>query len=289
MRKFDPYPIYVNFADRWEATRLRQGAKFAMRNDRMMVNWLNSTGKDLYEITEDKAPSVEARAFEHRVFNLLRLIASTRMGKLLFDSLNPANKYWILPNTYPNAKPCKCGASEFPAGPKGGGGFRVYIDPQDWLGSSVKFLSADDVLFHEMVHAYRDGRKVRGPRITMPISEYRNGGGDSIEEFFALQMQNVYLWYRGSHRYYRSYDRRIPMSKDTAYQHIAGNAELLMAFRYLSNDPLAVGVARWMQPANSFNPWRDLPILERLYLNESDIKQLPSFLGPPILIKSKRP
>jgi hypothetical protein len=102
-------------------------------------------------------------------------------------------------------------------------------------------------------------------------------------------MQNVYLWYRGSHRYYRSYDRRIPMSKDTAYQHIAGNAELLMAFRYLSNDPLAVGVARWMQPANSFNPWRDLPILERLYLNESDIKQLPSFLGPPILIKSKRP
>ena len=44
MRQFDQYPIYINFADRWEETRLRQAGQFAMKDDEMMVNWLNSTG-----------------------------------------------------------------------------------------------------------------------------------------------------------------------------------------------------------------------------------------------------
>jgi hypothetical protein len=281
MRKFDAYPIYVNFADRWEEVRLRQADEFAMKDDERMVNWLNSTGKELYEITEDMAPSFEARGFEHRIYNLLRLIASTKMGKRLFDSLNPDTKYWILPNTYPNAKPCKCGASEFPGTPKGGGGIRVYIDPQDWYGSASKFVTGDDILFHEMVHAYRDGRlgffgMIRG----FGFDGY--SGELGAEEFFALQMQNVYLWYRGGHRFYRSYDQRIGVSKDTAYQILASDEMVLRVFRYfLDNDPLAADVARWKHPAESYNPWRDLPVLERIFLGRRPgLNRLPPFVPP---------
>ena len=52
---------------------------------------------------------------------------------------------------------CECSAYTFPGGPKEGGGVRVYFNPTDFNGSAKKWFSADDILFHELVHAYRDG------------------------------------------------------------------------------------------------------------------------------------
>jgi hypothetical protein len=122
------------------------------------------------------------------------------------------------------------------------------------------------ILFHEMIHAYRDGRLGFFGMIRVGGFEgYSDPNG--AEEFFALQMQNVYLWQRGGHYFYASYDNRARVSKDGAYQILAGDPMVLSAFRYfLSNDPLAATVASWKHPANSYNPWRDLPVLERIYL-----------------------
>jgi hypothetical protein len=275
MKRFESYPIYINHPGRWEEVRRRQRDEFVNKGDYQMMSWLDNTGKRLYEITEDKAPGTESREYENQVYKVLMLIASTKVGKLLFDSLNRDLKYWIVPLDYLDKSQCSCGAFTFPGGPKEGGGERVYFSPADWKSSARMWLSADDILFHELAHAYRDGRMGYSRNNFKPMNEYK-----TAEEFFALHMQNVYLANRGSSRFYRSYRSLQSVSKGTAYQYFASDAEVLMAFRhFVDNDPLAAEVARWMHPPDSFNPWRDQPVLERMYLSglSLGINRLPPF------------
>lgn len=275
MRKFEPYPIFINHPERWEAVRLRQRSAFVDEGDFKMMTWLDYTGKRLYEIKEDKNPSYTARTYENQVYQLLRLIGSTRIGKLLLDSLNPAVKHWIVPLDRTDKIECECGAYVFPGAPKEGGGIRMYFNPTDFKGSAKRWLSADDVLFHELVHAYRQGRFGYANNNNKPMNDY-----ETAEEFIALHMQNVYLANRGSLRFYRSYRTLESVSKSTAYGHFAGDSEVLMAFRhFLERDPLAAAVAGWKHPADSFNPWRDHPVLERIYLGSASIglQRLPPF------------
>jgi hypothetical protein len=275
MRKFDTYPIYINHPGRWEEVRQRQRDEFVDKGDFEMMTWLDYTGKRLYEITEDKTPGPEAREYEDQVYKLLMLIASTKIGRLLFDSLNRAVQHWIVPLDYLDKSQCNCRAYEFPGGPKEGGGVRVYFNPKDFNSSAKLWFSADDILFHELVHAYRDGRVGYSNENFRPMNEYT-----TAEEFIALHMQNVYLANRGGLRFYRSYRSLQSVSKNTAYQSFANDAEALMAFRhFVDNDPLAATVAGWKFPADSFNPWRDQPVLERIYLSNASvgISRLPPF------------
>jgi hypothetical protein len=278
MRKFEQYSVYVNFADRAEVIRLRQAGVFAMKGDEMMVNWFDSTGRELAEITEDKAPSYEARDYEHRVYELLRLIRSVKIGKCVLDSLDKCNKYWILPTAYPTAKRCRCGANTFPGSPKGRGGERIHFEPRDWKGSASVFDSADVVLFHELVHASRQGRVGFFGEVAFGFDGY--SGLMGAEEFFATQMMNVYLSNRGSRIFYRTYDYGEAATKEEAYRDLC-RVTPLRVFRYfLDNDPLAKEVARWTHPADSFNPWRDLPMLEKAFLARSPQNRLPPFVPP---------
>lgn len=278
MRKFEQYPLYVNFADRAEVIRLRQAGVFAMKGDAMMVNWFNSTGKELSEITEDKAPSYEARDYEHRVYELLRLIRSVKIGKCVLDLLNKAKKNWIMPTAYPTAKRCRCGADTFPGSPKGGGGERIHFEPRDWYGSASVFDSADVILFHELVHASRQGRVGYFGQVTFGFDGY--SGLMGAEEFFATQMMNVYLSNRGSRKFYRNYDQAEGATKEEAYKALCSEAPLRIFRYYLENDPLAKEVARWTHPADSFNPWRDLPLLEKTYLGRDPRNRLLPFVPP---------
>jgi hypothetical protein len=126
-----------------------------------------------------------------------------------------------------------------------------------------------------MIHAYRIGQVGFGGQKDVRMNDYR-----TAEEFFALHMQNVYLANRGSRRFYHSYRSLRSVSKGTAYQYFAQDAEVLMAFRYfVDHDRLAAAVARWMHPADSFNPWRDQPVLERMYLAAvgAGVNRLPPF------------
>jgi len=275
MRKFEPYPIYINHPGRWEEVRRRQRDEFVDKGDFQMMTWLDYTGKRLYEIMEDKAPAWESREYENQVYKLLMLIASTKVGKLLFGSLNRNVRHWIVPLDYLDKSQCECAAYSFPGAPREGGGVRVYFNPTDFNPSARKWFGADDILFHELVHAYRDGRVGYSGNNFKPMNEYK-----TAEEFFALHMQNVYLANRGSLRFYRSYRSLQSVSKSTVYQYFAGDAEVLTAFRhFVDNDPLAAAVARWAHPPDSFNPWRDQPVLERIYLGSASlgISRLPPF------------
>jgi hypothetical protein len=273
MLNFESYPIYINHPGAWEKVRQRQIRDFV--GDAKMRNWLAHTGRHLYEIQEDTNPSYESREYEYQVHRLLRLIGSTRVGRLLFDSLNRSVKHWIVPLDSYGKGFCNCRAYTFPGAPKEGGGVRVYFNPKDSHSIIEKWLSADDVLFHELVHAYRIGRVGYFGQNTKRMNDY-----DDAEEFLALHMQNVYLANRNSPRFYRDYSSLRSVSKGTAYQYFASDAEVLMAFRhFVEHEPLAGAVAQWRNPPDSFNPWRDQPVLERIWRSDSEVRleRLPEF------------
>jgi hypothetical protein len=276
VRKFDQYPIYINHPGRFEEVRLRQRDHFVDKGDWHMMSWLDYTGKRLYEIIEDKNPRPESVDYENAVFQQLRLISTTIIGRLLFDSLNRSQKYWIVPLDYLDKAQCACGAYVFPGKPNEGGGIRLYYTPTDFNPSTARWKGADDILFHEMVHAYRNGRVGYDVvNAAKPMNDY-----DNAEEFLALHLQNVYLACRGSHRFYRTYKRLESVSKNTAYQYFVNDMEVLMAFRYFAEtEPLAATVSRWMHPPDSFNPWRDQRVLERLFISNASLglPRLPPF------------
>jgi hypothetical protein len=78
---------------------------------------------------------------------------------------------------------------------------RVYFGPSDFKPSASKknWMTPADGLFHELVHAYQMGRIGYNPS-PKSMNEYT-----SVNEFFALHMQNVYLADCGSCRFYRDY------------------------------------------------------------------------------------
>jgi hypothetical protein len=280
MKKFESYPIYINHPGRWEGVRQRQLDYFTQKKDLQMVRWLSEPAKRLYEVTEDTAPSRESQDYEDQVYRLLKLIASTRSGRLLFGSLNRDVHHWIVPFDYLDKQTCSCWAFTFPGTPKEGGGVRVYYSPADFNAAAAKkhWMTAADVLFHELVHAYRMGRIGYNPN-PKSMNDYT-----SVEEFLALHMQNVYLADRGSGCFYRDYRSLLPVSKEKAYEYFANDAEVLMAFRYfVDTDCLANKVSQLTVPANSFNPWRDRPELERTYLSDPElqgVQRLPPFYTP---------
>lgn len=268
MRQFERYPVFINHPGRWEEVRQRQIDYFREKRDAKMISWLTYTGKRLFEITEDKPPRPESVEYEKQVYLQLQLIKETAVGRLLLDSLETSVRVWIVPLDLIDAKECKCGAYTFPGKPNEGGGIRIYYNPSDHNGSAKKWKAADDILFHELIHAYRNGRVGYD---AVNKAKYMNDHKDA-EEFLALEMQNVYLACRGAKRYYKTYRHLESVSKDSAYSYFAGSAESLMVLRYyVESEPLAAKISKWMSPPDSFNPFRDQNVLERMLISNASL------------------
>lgn len=285
MKQFKSYPIFINDGTYWTENVLsRQASEFLKKGDRTMVDWLDSTGKRIYEITPNTTgggvrPGYvntlrnKAADYEATIERLLNLIEPTQIGKALLSSLDKAKKHWIVPLDADDRHACKmksttygCGAYQFPGKPKEGGGSRVYFSPSDFP------KNPDEALFHELVHAYRDGRYGYSGMKWTPMNQYL-----TAEEFIALHLQNMYREDRGYEKYFATYRALATgklSSKDDVYQHFAGSAEDLMAFKYfVRKDELARTVSTWT--SRRFNPWYDHPVLERMWLSGSGIPQLP--------------
>lgn len=261
MLQFQNYPIYINHPGPLER-----------------AHWSNLAQRQAWEITPALPLSQAARDYEYQVSQVLRLISSTRVGNLLLtliknEACKSKRKYWIVPfYRRTDGDLCSCMAYTIPTA---GDGVAVHYDPKGETAITERWFSADDVLFHEMVHACRIGRIGFANQKMTVMNEYK-----TAEEFLALHMQNVYLSNRGASRFYRSFKRLESVSKGTAYQDFADDAVVLMAFRYfVEKDPLAREVATWKHPVDSFNPWRDQATLERIYLTKAEVNipRLPPF------------
>ena len=279
MKKFKTYPIFINHPGSWEEVRLRQREAFVEKGDYQMMAWLDDTAKELYATMEDPNPTSVTRRYEEQVYNAMGLINGNQLGSLLLDSLDESIKYWIVPLDYIEKQLCKgCAAYTFPGTPKQGGGERIYFNPSDFHQALPMRYSSDDVLFHELVHAYRDGEIGYSKTNSKQLNKAMLPDYDTMEEFFALQMQNIYLACRHGTSFYHSYLRPQSISKDGAYEVFENDPRLLSVFRYFyDNEPLAEQVTRLAMPDDAFNPWRDLDDLEQAYLKKYRHKKLIKF------------
>jgi hypothetical protein len=261
MRRFLKYPVYVNHPGRYEEARRRQIEEFAAKKDLHMWLWLKHTGKNLYETIEDPYPPPVAVTYEQGVIDALNVIVTTQIGRLVLGALNQNTRYSIHPRLKEDGTGCNCGAFVFPGAPKEGGGIRVYYNPTEFNDPARRWIGRDDVLFHELVHAYRMGRW---------SYDTINSAADMInwddsEEFVATQMQNAYLSQRGGNHFYRSYPRLERADKGTAYQALIEDREALGQLNFFVNTDSVMGtVAGWSTPPTSFNSFRDRNVLGRM-------------------------
>ena len=173
------------------------------------------------DTTNPKAP-----AYEEETQSVLRQIQKTPVGGILIRQINSSphnvtiralNERASLDKTKtiwdPDTEAGKRAAS------RGGAGSDVTIwyEPKAWSTPSLKasidpanHLRADDVLFHELVHALR---MLRGQMDLVPIRDW-----DNIEDLFAIMLANIYNSSNNRNNDLRG-DHHVPF-------HVLGNSPL---------------------------------------------------------------
>ena len=262
MIKFRNYPIHVVYSRHTQDDADNTAADFYNAGDKHMYEWMKSTGKVLMEIVEDSAPIYrqEALAYENAIKKQLDTIVATPVGKCLFDMLDPDTKIWILPD--PNLA---WSAQTWPIKTvKEGGGIRMHFNPEDW--DEI----VDDTLVHEFTHAIRFGMKRFVPgRSPVPIGDF-----PTLEEFMATQVSNLYRSSLGKTRLFGTYNY-FPgkfSDKGTIYSEFIENPTYIMALRYcIDREPMVQRLSKFPIRHPEFNPFRDLPILERMALGKMQV------------------
>ena len=273
MKRFRNYPIYINynvFTDQEREAALRErlkkfraskeGAAYAAELD----DWRKKNNREPYDYMPDiiaeqiksgrekrldeiksQKQTKESKAYEDKVNGVLEQILKTVPGKKLLDSMTPTQKVWIVmygdegyaAATLPGILPADQG-----------GGIRVLFDP-DGFDSTMEYYTPDDVLFHELIHAYRVGK---GKDNRKAMKEYK-----TADEFLAIHIQNVYMAYMGRTKYYYSHTNPRLAEKDEIYKVIRTDQETRDVFKdFLQNEPYAQEIAKLKEP--DFNCWRDL-------------------------------
>lgn len=260
MRQFRTYSIYANVPSAaLERQRERLIGEFKEKGDEHMWRWLESTGRRIEEVTPDLREPAAAMTWESEVMKQLGLIASNPVGKLVLDQINYLKTVWILPFEAGSDAQCTCRAFTFPSGPKEREGIRIYYNPS-YSRDGDKWIGSDDILLHELVHAYRMSTVGYCGMNWRQLNNF-----DDAEEFYATQIQNVYLSFRGSPLYYKWYS---PLTQGTfaeVYDYLTGE-DPIMAFKwFLDNEKLARLLSAWSVP--KFNPWRDFSGLEKQFLD----------------------
>lgn len=262
MKQFKPFPIFANDpGPELEKNRQRLKRDFAAKRDRQMMRWLDDKLPLINEVTPSARPTDAQRNYEKAVIGQIAAVYSNPIGKIVIEQLDLiGEEVWIIPMETESTKDCECGAMTFPGDPKARGGYRIYYDPK-WDLEGNKWIGSDDILLHELVHAFRMARVGYFNQKEKPLRDFENG-----EEFIATQVQNVYLGFGGSSFFYKTYSPLTRASKAEVYNYYTENEDILAAFRYfLDNDRLARIIARW--PSPQFNPFRDFGQLNNTYLD----------------------
>lgn len=267
-------PIHVNYSDYTDEERAAALARrtkafyasdAAKQHAKEMAEAIKKYGKDgvyddkprelayladtvdrrIEEIKPDKGSTGE---WEREVVKYLDKIIYTQIGGLLIRSMKPSVKVWIVVDSSPEGAAASTTPGELPA--SSGGGVRLYFDPFGFPQDSDRYTAAD-ILFHELVHAYRSGWKgIKGSN-WQKMAEYK-----TAEEFLAVHLQNVFMHQIGKQQFYISHENNQVASVDTVYDNIARTRETMEVLGYyLYREPIVRHVAKWKEPL--CNVWRD--------------------------------
>jgi hypothetical protein len=273
MRKYGSFPIIINYNLH---TQLRNNHK----QDDFFRAGRQDLEKDLYKKTsttsdetlENGLYKVEIDEYESTVFRCLQTIERNPVGRMVLGLINKQTVVWIIPET-DQMKKCSCAQTNpldyvpQPGSVARGVGFGdtvIQFDPK--LG--------DDTLFHELVHAYRYSYKKFSPIcIEVPPSPKGSDCGSS-EEFFAHQMENIYMSQANRPLTVDYYYDPSTAPKDKIYDFLLQHGDRLQALKYfLRHEYLAMLAAHSFN--TDYNSFRDYPMLEAKFLNGSSQSTLP--------------
>lgn len=206
------------------------------------------------EIRQDAKLSDIAKKYEETIVKQLDMISQTQIGQCLLNALNPHKRVWILPffeenKTTPITFSGQTYHDEFFT--KTGGGIRVHFYP--WtkgMPKTSRYDTDDDILFHELVHAYRHGYQAYSQQFNEIVDDSTDG-----EEFIALCVQNMY---RSSlnRLLYKYYGGVVYVKADELTTYLFSNTAFITALGKAQREsPLFNIIKDWK--TLKFNPWRD--------------------------------
>ena len=273
MVQFKKYPIYVVYsrhnqndsrelASRYNREAMKLEKEGARKNDPAM----KAAARREYEweklventalTTEDSDPRYKKEADKYRtdVINRLKLIEAVPIGKTLLSMFQ--NDVYIVPRPP-------------------GGSYAAQTYPLDWdteqgfaFGKGDSYIwfepnsdFKDDVLFHELTHAYRYSVG-KFNRVSMADNEY------NTEEFYAHQLQNMYRSYKGLWLEF-SYSSSVTSprggkwgTKQEIYDHFLSHDDFANVLKqFLDTDDFVRSVRHLRFP--DYNPFRDYPSIQK--------------------------
>lgn len=230
------------------------------------------------EIAVEKQPSATAIKFEESVVRKLDIIYGTEIGRCIMAFINKQKKVWIIPaieNGQPTTFWGETSHDELNA--KYGGGIRIKFYPwESGMPKNSYYDTDDDILFHELVHAYRDSHQRYGEQSRENNLDNLNNFTNE-EEFIALCLQNMYRSARGNNRLYKAYGGNIYGTQSEVQDYLFSRSSLVRSLdKAQQHDPFIKLVKNWKFPR--FNPWRDFESLSKSFYSRDPFlssKRLP--------------
>ena len=288
MRKYRSFPIIINYNLHMQLRNEHKQNDFFLAGQREEEKRLYiSTTTTSDDVLENHMYRQEIDEYESIVFRCLEKIERNAVGRMALGLINKQTVVWIIPET-DAMKKCSCAITNpldyviIPGSVARGVGFGDTViqfapDPDD-----------DDTLFHELVHAYRYSYKKFSPICIdvppNPDPRAKQSSCGSSEEFFAHQMENIYMSQANrpvTLDYY--YDHTTARKKDEIYDFLLGHADRLEALKYfLRHEYLAMLAAHSVNP--DYNPFRDYSMLEAKFLKDNHQSNLPEL--PPLVLQN---
>lgn len=273
VRKFGNYPIMVNYnlhtrlRNEYQEQSLHQAGKLQQEKE-LFIKVTQTSDTMLKEFLWQQ----ELDQFEGGVCDQLQKIAGNIVGRKVLDLINKKTTVWIVPKSEAELKKCSC-AQTWPLNydiPKD----KSYAYGSGFGDTVIQFDTSlgDDTLLHELVHAYRYSCKLF-KEIFIRVENKAETYMQNIEEFFAHEIENVYLSQVGG-TLTKDYKDNEISNKDDIYDFLAVNDAMLNALKDLVKlDPLASTAACCFR--SDYNPFRDCGEIE------ARSKQYKAMVGEP--------
>lgn len=265
MRKFAGFPIVLNYnlhqqKRSWNKSVDMHKAGQYQQEKQLSIKTYTSSDSTL----ESNMYAPEIKKWEDTVSGMLQDVFANPVGRTVMGLINKNTTVWIVPMfDPPMQKSCSCAQT---------GPLDYVIQPGGSVATGVGFGDTviqfrpelgDDTLLHELVHAYRYSRKKFDPK-DLQISDDGRADTENTEEFFAHQMETIYLSL-GSRKLEMDYEFNQIVEKDAIYDFLIGNLDLIKALKYfLRHEYLAMLAAHSFSA--DYNPFRDYANLEKIYL-----------------------